>query len=187
MPCVENLQIAHYVNCRNTNIPGYCCQGNVFCDCYGNMAHFLCSVERIKSFLNVHLHCIVSNVPSKGRKYSGPPELLRSEISFSRTWNILKQGFSNYVSQPQMGSWNIILGSRNKLAWQTRCKCFCKLIGRLHVSLTSRLSIKGPRRKNYFKMRPQNKKFEKPCSKAMETPPKTRSYLNEMCVLFVFW
>ena len=63
------------------------------CDCYRNMGHFLCSVERIKSFVNVHLHCIVSNVPSKGRKYPGPPELLRSEISFSRTCtcNIPKQ------------------------------------------------------------------------------------------------
>ena len=62
-----------------------------FCDCYRNMEHFLCSVERIKRFLNVHLHCIVSNVPYKMRKYSGPPELLRSEISFSSTCNIPKQ------------------------------------------------------------------------------------------------
>jgi len=30
MPCVENLQIAYCVNCRNTNIPGYCCQQSVF-------------------------------------------------------------------------------------------------------------------------------------------------------------
>ena len=78
MPCVENLQIAHYVGCRNTIIPGYCCQQSVFCDCHRNMGHFLCSVEsisvlgnivcsveRIKRFVNVHLHCIVSNVPSK--------------------------------------------------------------------------------------------------------------------------
>jgi len=90
MPCIENLQIAHYVNC-NTNIPGYCCQRNVFCDCYRNMGYFICSLERIKLFLNVHLHCIASNDPYKVRKYSGPPELLRNEISFSRTWNILKQ------------------------------------------------------------------------------------------------
>jgi len=27
-----------------------------FCDCYRNMGHFLCSVERIKRFVNVHLH-----------------------------------------------------------------------------------------------------------------------------------
>ena len=53
--------------------------------------HFLYSVERIKRFVNVHLHWIVSNVPSKVHKYSGPPELLRSEISFSRTCNIPKQ------------------------------------------------------------------------------------------------
>jgi len=50
MPCVENLQIAHYVSWRNTNIPGYWCQRSVFCDCYRNMGHFLCSVERIKRF-----------------------------------------------------------------------------------------------------------------------------------------
>jgi len=91
IPCVKNLQITYCVNCHNTNIPGYYCQRSVFCDCYRNMVHFLCSVERIKSFVNVHLHCIVSNVPSKVRKYSGPPELLRSEISFSRTCNISKQ------------------------------------------------------------------------------------------------
>jgi len=91
MPCVENLQIAYCVNCRNTNISGYCYQWSVYCDCYRNMEHFLRSAERIKSFVNVHLHCIVSNVPSKVRKFSGPPELLRSEISFSRTRNIPKQ------------------------------------------------------------------------------------------------
>jgi len=88
---VENLQIAHCVNCRNTNIRGCCCQRSVFCDCYRNMGHFLCNVERIKRFVNVHLYCIVSNVPYKVRKYSGPPELLRSEISFPRTCNIPKQ------------------------------------------------------------------------------------------------
>jgi len=91
MPCVENLQTTYCANCQITNIPGYCCQRSVFCDCYRNMGHFLCSVERIKSFVNVHLHCIVSNVPSKGRKYPEPPELLRSEILFSRTCNIPKQ------------------------------------------------------------------------------------------------
>jgi len=91
MPCVGNLQIAHYVNCCNTILPGYCCQRNVFCDCYRNMGHFICSVERIKRFMNLHLYCIVSNVPYKVRKYSGPPELLRNEISFSRTCNIPKQ------------------------------------------------------------------------------------------------
>ena len=91
MPCVGNLQIAHYVNCPNAKIPGYCCQRSVLCDCYRNMGHFLCSIERIKRFVNVHLHCIVCNVPSKVRKYSGPPELLRSEISFSHTCNIRKQ------------------------------------------------------------------------------------------------
>jgi len=65
MPCVGNLQIAHYINCRNTIIPGYCCQRNVFCDCYRNMGHFLCIAERKKRFLNLHLYCIVSNVPER--------------------------------------------------------------------------------------------------------------------------
>jgi len=55
------------------------------------MGHFLCSAEMIKRLVNIHLHCIVSNVPSEVRKYSAPPELLRSEISFSRTCNIPKQ------------------------------------------------------------------------------------------------
>ena len=90
MPCVENLQIAYGVNCRNTNIPGYCCQQSVFCDCYRNMGHFLCSVERIKRFVNVHLHCIVSNIPSECAN-TQDHQYLRSEISFSRTYNILKQ------------------------------------------------------------------------------------------------
>ena len=91
MPCVENLQIAYCVNCRNTNIPGYCCQRSVFCDCYRSTWHILCSVERTKRFVNVHMHCIVRNAPSKVCKYTGPLELLRSEISFSRSCNIPKQ------------------------------------------------------------------------------------------------
>jgi len=92
MACVENLLIAYCGNCHNTNIPGYCCQRSVFiCDCYRNMEHFLCSVEKIKRFVKVHLHCIVSNVHRKVRKYSGPPEPLRSEISFLPTCNIPKQ------------------------------------------------------------------------------------------------
>ena len=35
-------------------------------------------------------------------------------------------------------------------------------MGRLHVPLTSRLSIKGSPRENFLKMGSQNKKFEKP-------------------------
>jgi len=34
--------------------------------------------------VNVHLHCIVSNVPSEMRKYSRPPELLDAVKSHSR-------------------------------------------------------------------------------------------------------
>ena len=59
MPCVENLQTAYCVNRRNTNIPGYWCQQSVFWDSYRSMGHFLCSVERIKRFVNVH--CIASS------------------------------------------------------------------------------------------------------------------------------
>jgi len=92
MPCVENLQIAYCVNCRNTNIPGYCCQQGVFFVIVTVTRDIFFSVERIKRFVNVHLHCIVSNVPSKVRKYSGPPELLRGEISFSRTATFQNSG-----------------------------------------------------------------------------------------------
>ena len=91
MPCVEFLQIAYCVNCRIVILIhlAIAAEEAFFCDC--NMGHFLCSVERIKRFVNVHLHCIASNVLSKVRKYSGPPELLRSEISFTRICNMRKQ------------------------------------------------------------------------------------------------
>ena len=93
MPCVEFLQLAYCVICRIVILIYLAIAASeaFFCDCCRNMGHFLCSVERIKRFVNVHLQCIVSNVPSKGRKYSGQPELLRSDISFSRTCNISKQ------------------------------------------------------------------------------------------------
>ena len=93
MSCVEFLQIAYCVSCRIVKLIYLVTAANeaFFCDCYRNMGHFICSVERIKRFVNIHVHCIVSNVPSKGRKYSGPRELLRSEISFLSTCNISKQ------------------------------------------------------------------------------------------------
>jgi len=51
----------------------------------------------------------------------------------------LRQGFSNYGSRPHLGPRNVILGSRKKLPWQIRYKCFCKLYkkikGRLALSL----------------------------------------------------
>ena len=90
MLCVENLQIAYCVNCRNTNIPDYCCHRSVFCDCYRIRGISFVVLEMIKRIVNVHWHCIVRNIPSKMRKYSGPPELLHSEISFLRTCNIPK-------------------------------------------------------------------------------------------------
>jgi len=46
MPCVENLQIAYCVNCRNTNITGYSCQPSVFFVIVTVTWAFLCSVER---------------------------------------------------------------------------------------------------------------------------------------------
>jgi len=33
-----------------------------FCDCCHCMGHFLCGVERVKCFVNIHLHCIYSNL-----------------------------------------------------------------------------------------------------------------------------
>jgi len=32
-----------------------------FCDCGCYIGNFLCVVERVKCFVNVHLHCIVRN------------------------------------------------------------------------------------------------------------------------------
>ena len=153
------------MNCRNPNIPGYCCQRSVFCYCYrnvqarnqpgtqrgaksflrgahifvpcpivwtmsntffqgeqnfsrgcfaplrspgygpGNVGHFVWSVETIKRFVNVHLHCIVSNVPCKVRKYSEPQKLLRSEISFSSIWNIPKQW--KLPRKQEIFEWNV--------------------------------------------------------------------------------
>ena len=58
MPCVEFLQIAYCVNCYIVILTYLAIAVNeaFFCDCYRNMGHFLCSVERIKRFVNVHLH-----------------------------------------------------------------------------------------------------------------------------------
>ena len=132
MPCVENLQITYCVNYHNTNIPGYCCQRRVFCDCYRNMGHILCSVERIKRFvkLKVHLHCMVSNIHCKVRKYSGPPELLRSEISFLRICNIPKQ-------------WKL---HRKQGAFEWN-KYFVLILIRMRISIKSsrEMSISSPR------------------------------------------
>jgi len=33
-----------------------------FCGCYCNIRHSLCGIEQVKRFVNVHLHCIVSNL-----------------------------------------------------------------------------------------------------------------------------
>ena len=65
MPCVEFLQIAYCVNCRSVILIhlAIAAKEAFFCDC--DMGHFLCSLERKTRFVNVHLHCIVSNVPSE--------------------------------------------------------------------------------------------------------------------------
>jgi len=39
-------------------------------------------------------------------------------------------------------------------------------MGRLHASLTSKLSIKGSPRKTFYEMGRRTAKFEKPCSRA---------------------
>ena len=58
MLCVEFLQIGYCVNCRIVILIYLAIAANeaFVCDCYRNMGHFLCSVERIKRFVNVHLH-----------------------------------------------------------------------------------------------------------------------------------
>jgi len=105
MTCVENQKIAYCVNCCNTNITGYCWQRSFFCDFYCNTGHFLCSVERIKHFVNVHLHCIVSNIPSKVHKYSGPPELctVKSHSHALATF----QSNGNSTENKKLFEWNV--------------------------------------------------------------------------------
>ena len=51
---------------------------------------------------------------------------------------VLEQGFSKYGSRPHLRSRNVILGWRNKLAWQTdknACKLYKKIKGRPAVNL----------------------------------------------------
>jgi len=55
--------LAYCVNC--CSIPGCWVSlptKRIFCDCYRNMGRFLCGEERVKRFVNVHLHCITSNL-----------------------------------------------------------------------------------------------------------------------------
>jgi len=80
-----------------------------------------------------------------------------------------------------MGCGNIILGSRKK--WIDKQIRFCKSMGHLHVSLMSRISIKGSPRKNFLKMGSQNKKFEKPCFR--ETQPISRATIPSLFLRFV--
>ena len=62
VPCFENLQIA----CVNyLNWPGNCCQRSAFLwllPCHGL---FSSAIEWVKRFVNVHLHCILSNLKDK--------------------------------------------------------------------------------------------------------------------------
>jgi len=74
----------------------------------------------------------------------------------------LHQGFSNYGSQPQMGSRNVILGPRNKLDWQIRYKCFCKLMWRLHVSSTLDYPSRSRLEKPFLKWVAEQKSLRSP-------------------------
>jgi len=53
----------------------HCYQRNEFWGCYRNMGHFLCGVKRIKRFVNVHLHYIVSNLKRISKMSTFPPSL----------------------------------------------------------------------------------------------------------------
>jgi len=58
-----------------SHIVSYCVKGNIaankshFWDCCRNMGHFLCGVESVKHYVNVHLllHCIISNLKTKSK------------------------------------------------------------------------------------------------------------------------
>jgi len=58
-----------------------------FCDCFPNIGHFLYGVERVKRFVNVHLHCIVSNL-KRIRKLSTLPPGKISADAYVRSFEI---------------------------------------------------------------------------------------------------
>jgi len=60
VPCFENLRLAYCVNKRN--IPDYCCQRSAFFMTVALIRGIFGGVARVKRFVNVHLHCIVSNL-----------------------------------------------------------------------------------------------------------------------------
>jgi len=43
-----------------------------FCDCCRNMGHLRCGVERVKLYVNVHLHCIVSSLKWSSKMSTSP-------------------------------------------------------------------------------------------------------------------
>ena len=50
-----------------------CQQIAYFCDCCRNMVQFLCDVESVKRYVNVRLHCIVSNLERISKASTFPP------------------------------------------------------------------------------------------------------------------
>jgi len=60
LPCVDNLQTACYANCRHK--PGYCYQRIAYLVIVTVPWGIFCDGERVKRFVNAHLHCIVSNL-----------------------------------------------------------------------------------------------------------------------------
>jgi len=44
-----------------------------FCNSCRNIGHFICVVERVKRFVNVHLHCIASNLKRISKMSTLPP------------------------------------------------------------------------------------------------------------------
>jgi len=64
---------------RNSSIPGSWVSLHAneehFCDCYRNVGYFLFGLERVKRFVKVHLHCIVSNLKIISKMLTLPPPL----------------------------------------------------------------------------------------------------------------
>jgi len=67
------LKPAWCFNLNFRNIPGYCSQQTHFCDCFRNIGHFLSDTERVKRFVKVDLHCIVSNLKRISKISTLPP------------------------------------------------------------------------------------------------------------------
>jgi len=65
--------VNHTINATPPERLQHCQQIAYFCDCCRNMVQFLSGVERVKRYVNVRLHCIVSNLKKISKVSTLPP------------------------------------------------------------------------------------------------------------------